>query len=175
MTDIFSKEKRSQVMAKVKSSDTKPEMLVRRYLHACGYRYTLRNKKYPGSPDLVFPSLRVAIFVHGCFWHGHEDCKHSHLPQSNAEFWKLKISGNKERDSEVIAELEQMGWRVIVIWECELKNKLQRKVTLEKVADVLFHIKNKTYAFPHYPIGDIEEPEFLTAAEPETDYNVHES
>lgn len=146
-------------MAAVKGKDTKPEMLVRRFLHAAGYRYRLHDRKLPGSPDLVFPSLHTVIFIHGCFWHGHENCKYFRLPKSNEEFWRNKISRNIERDAEVRAELEKQYWNVIVIWECDLRNKSRRQEILENVAKELFNIRNNTYSRPCYPLEEAAEPE----------------
>lgn len=165
MADIKTKEERSRNMAAIRSKDTKPEMLVRRFLHAAGYRYRLHDRKLPGCPDLVFPSLHTVIFIHGCFWHGHENCKYFRLPKSNEEFWRNKISCNIERDEKVRAELEKQYWNVIVIWECDLKNKSCREETLESVAKELFNIRNHTYSRPGYP--------FAEAAEPETPYGIN--
>lgn len=148
MTDIFSKEKRSEVMSKIHSRDTKPEMTVRRYLHAAGFRYTLGNRKYPGSPDLVFPSLHAVIFINGCFWHGHEGCRHSHLPKSNVEFWEAKIDRNRRRDAKVKTELEEQGWHVFVVWECELSTKDRREATLSTLAGQLSRLRNQSATSP---------------------------
>lgn len=165
MADIFTPEKRHDIMAAVKGKDTKPEMLVRRFLHAAGFRYRLYDRKLPGCPDLVFPSLHTVIFIHGCFWHGHENCKYSHLPKSNEEFWRNKILRNSERDSRVKIELEKQSCNVIVIWECDLKNKSRREEILQNVAKELFNIRNRTYSQPSYPITE--------AAEPETPYGIN--
>ena len=110
-------------MARVRSKNTKPEMLVRRALHRAGLRYRLHDRRLPGSPDLVFPAKRVALFVHGCFWHRHDDpsCKLARLPKSRNEFWTPKLEGNRLRDLRHVAELEAAGWKVLVIWECELR------------------------------------------------------
>ncbi|MDZ7767162.1 MAG: very short patch repair endonuclease [Melioribacteraceae bacterium] len=105
----------------MKATDTKPEMIVRKLLHANGFRYRLHVKDLPGKPDLVLPKYNSVIFVHGCFWHVHEGCKYFKLPESNAEFWKKKLYGNKERDQKHIEKLEEEGWNIIVVWECELK------------------------------------------------------
>lgn len=114
---------RSSIMRAVKSRDTKPEMIVRRMVHALGKRYRLHRDDLPGKPDLTFPRLRKIIFVHGCFWHGH-DCKRgARQPKDNADYWKQKINRNKERDAKVQDTLQSMGWNIMVIWECELKNK----------------------------------------------------
>lgn len=162
MADIKTKEERSQNMAAIKSKDTKPEMLVRSFLHAAGFRYRLHDRKLPGCPDLVFPSLHTVIFINGCFWHGHENCKYFRLPKSNVEFWRKKISRNTERDANVRAELEKQYWNVIVIWECDLKNKSRREEMLDKIAKELFNIRNHTYSSSYYP--------FAEAAEPDTPY-----
>jgi DNA mismatch endonuclease (patch repair protein) len=113
---------RSRIMRAVKGSDTSPEMAVRRMAHAMGYRYRLHRKDLPGKPDLVFPRLRKAIFVHGCFWHGHECKRGARAPKANAQYWTEKISRNKLRDSHNIKALEERGWASAVIWECELKH-----------------------------------------------------
>ena len=127
--DIKSKEERSRNMAAIKANDTKPEMLVRHYLHAHGFRYGLHNHKLPGSPDIVLRKYKTVIFINGCFWHGHEDCKYYRLPKSNIEFWHTKIERNRQRDTETIEALKAKSWRVITIWECELRNIAQRSET----------------------------------------------
>jgi len=111
-------------MALVHATDTKPEMKVRRALHRAGYRYRLHRKDLPGKPDLVFPARRAIVFVHGCFWHRHADpnCKLSRLPKSRLDFWIPKLTKNAERDAQAIKALERQGWRVLVVWECELKD-----------------------------------------------------
>ena len=151
-------EQRHKCMAAIKGKDTKPEMLVRRYLHACGFRYSLHCKKLPGSPDLVFRSLRTVIFIHGCFWHGHEKCKYYRLPKSNTEFWRDKVEQNRQRDSAVIQELESKGWRVFIIWECELKNKSTREATLRRISRELSYLRNNTYTRSDYSIQVAAEP-----------------
>jgi DNA mismatch endonuclease (patch repair protein) len=121
------------MMKGIRSKDTQPEIIVRKYLHAHGFRYRLHTRKLPGSPDLVLPKYRVAIFVHGCFWHRHAGCKFATTPANNAECWKLKLDGNVERDARKENMLRAAGWRVIVVWECELKRasveRLQRLVS----------------------------------------------
>ena len=127
---IETPELRSRIMRAVKSRDTKPEMLTRRTVHGMGYRYRLHRKDLPGKPDLAFPSRRKAIFVHGCFWHGH-DCPHgSRKPKSNRDYWETKISRNRERDARSEAALKQDGWRVLTIWECEMKDETALKSQL---------------------------------------------
>lgn len=121
-SDVFTPEKRAEVMRAVKSKDTKPELVLRKALHALGYRYRLNVKDLPGKPDLVFPKHQAVIFVHGCFWHGH-DCKRgARVPKSNTAYWLEKITRNKLRDKKSAAELKKLGWRVITVWECEIKS-----------------------------------------------------
>ncbi len=131
MPDIFTKQKRSEIMSKISGKETKPEILVRKFLFANGFRYRKNDKRYPGKPDIVLPKYKTVIFIHGCFWHGH-DCPAGKLPETRKEFWEDKIAGNITRDNRNSKELEQQGWKVIVIWQCELKNrKKQRKVFAE--------------------------------------------
>ena len=122
VTDTLSPAERSARMGKVRGKDTVPEMLVRRAAHALGYRYRLHRKDLPGRPDLVFPSRRKVLFVHGCFWHRHPEpsCKLARLPKSRVDFWRAKLEGNRERDLRNQAALRELGWDVLVIWECEL-------------------------------------------------------
>lgn len=120
MVDTVTAQVRSRIMAQVKSKDTKPEMTVRRLLHRLGYRYRLHRKDLPGRPDLVFPSRRKAVFVHGCFWHDHAGCKKVRLPSSNEDYWLAKLKRNRERDERNLVQLKKDGWKPLVIWECEL-------------------------------------------------------
>lgn len=117
LVDTVGQATRSRIMASIRGKDTRPEMLVRRGLHARGFRYRLHAKKLPGRPDLVFPRLQAVIMVHGCFWHGHE-CHLFKWPESRADYWKGKITGNRQRDARNLAQLREGGWRVLVIWEC---------------------------------------------------------
>ena len=126
-------------MSQIKSKDTKPELLVRRFLFANGFRYKLHDKKLPGKPDIVLPKYRVVIFVNGCFWHGHDSCTRAITPKSNKNFWKNKIAINKKRDSENILKLEQLGWNVISVWDCEMKNS---KLFMEKLIEISQQIIN---------------------------------
>lgn len=121
MADTLSPSERSRRMALVRSVDTKPEMIVRRLVHGMGFRYRLHCRDLPGTPDLVFRSRRAVIFVHGCFWHRHAGCALARMPKSRVRFWKKKLEGNKERDGRKIAALRAGKWRVLVVWECELK------------------------------------------------------
>ena len=115
---------RSRQMALVRGKDTKPELVVRRLAHALGYRFRLHRKDLPGKPDLVFPSRRAVVFVHGCFWHRHPDpdCKLARLPKTRTEFWVPKLEGNRQRDERNVAALEAAGWRVLTVWECQLRD-----------------------------------------------------
>ncbi|WPU92494.1 DNA mismatch endonuclease Vsr [Mucilaginibacter sabulilitoris] len=121
MTDTHSKEARSYNMSRIRSKDTKPEMLVRKYLFGKGFRFRLHDKKLPGKPDIVLPKYKVAILIHGCFWHSHINCKYAVIPKSNIEYWSGKISKNLIRDIDTEKKLQSLGWRIIVIWECDLK------------------------------------------------------
>lgn len=123
MTDVFTPEKRSAVMRAVKSRDTTPELAVRRILHAAGIGYRLGGRGLPGRPDLVMPGRRVAVFVHGCFWHGHDCARGARQPRANADYWSAKISRNRARDVAACAALEAAGWRVVTVWECRLKTR----------------------------------------------------
>ena len=122
MVDVVSPEKRSEMMSGIRGKDTKPELLIRKSLHARGFRYRLHDSKLPGKPDLAFPRYKAVIEINGCFWHGH-DCHLFKWPSSRKAFWKEKISGNITRDSKNHAALEQLGWRILTIWECALKGK----------------------------------------------------
>ena len=126
-------------MAAVKSKDTKPEMVVRKYLWSRGFRYRVNNPRLPGHPDIVLRKYHTCIFVNGCFWHGHEGCKYFRMPKTNTEFWERKISRNKERDREEQKKLARMGWHCITVWECELKGE-RREKTLESLEYTLNHI-----------------------------------
>jgi len=121
--DIVTPQRRSAIMSRIRGKDTKPEMRVRRFIHGLGLRYRLHRKDLPGRPDLVFPSRRLAVFVHGCFWHGHEGCGLAYKPKSNVEFWTNKLKKNQERDARAIRELSGLGWETKVIWECETSNE----------------------------------------------------
>ncbi len=120
-------------MSRVRSRDTKPEKIIRSALFAMGFRFRLCQKNLPGKPDIVLKKYKTVIFVHGCFWHGHENCKKSRLPKSNTQFWKDKIERNKQRFENVSRHLKKQGWKIIVIWECETKKR-------EKLLSLLSHI-----------------------------------
>lgn len=130
MPDPFPPAKRSDIMSHVKGQDTKPEILVRRLLHRMGYRFRLQRSDLPGKPDIVLPKYRAVIFIHGCFWHGHPGCKRAARPTTNIEFWNKKLDRNMSRDARVQQELDDLGWRVLVVWQCEIKdlNKLEDRL-----------------------------------------------
>ena len=115
-------EQRSRNMSAIKSKNTKPEIKVRKVLHSMGYRFRLHSKDLPGSPDIVLPKYKTVIFVHGCFWHRHENCKYASTPKTRKEFWNKKFTENKKRDSEIQDKIKNLDWRSVVIWECETKN-----------------------------------------------------
>lgn len=121
MADVHDKATRSYNMSRIRGKDTKPEMIVRRFLHANGFRYRLHVKDLPGKPDIVLPKYKTVIFVHGCFWHGHEGCKYFKLPGTRTEWWREKIGRNKENDKKTKRLLKSQGWKIIHIWECALK------------------------------------------------------
>lgn len=118
MVDVVSRAVRSRMMAGIKGKDTEPEMLIRRFLTAAGVRYRLHRRGLPGVPDIVLPGKKVAIFVHGCFWHAHPGCRYATIPATRSEFWKTKLQGNVERDEAASAMLNMLGWRVLLVWEC---------------------------------------------------------
>lgn len=120
-SDVFTPAKRSEIMSRVRSKNTKPELFVRSLLHAMGYRFRLHRKDLPGSPDVVLPKHRTAVFVHGCFWHQHPGCRKATIPKNNSAFWEAKLTRNRERDLEARRKLEELGWNVVVLWECEVK------------------------------------------------------
>jgi len=130
MADTFTPEERSRIMSKVRSKDTKPEKVVRSLLHKSGFRFRLHRDDLPGRPDIVLPKHQKVIFVHGCFWHGHEGCKRSSRPESNVEYWDKKLDRNIERDRRNRRDLRRLGWKVLVVWECETKRyrHLVRKI-----------------------------------------------
>lgn len=129
--DIFDAGKRKQIMARVRSTDTKPELEVRRILHRLGYRFRLHKKDLPGTPDIVLSARRSVILVHGCFWHRHRRCRDASMPVTRPEFWKRKFAENTARDKRNSVAMTKLGWRVLVVWECELRNKtdLMEKLT----------------------------------------------
>lgn len=162
--DKLSPEQRHNNMAAIHSANTKPEMIVRKYLFSRGFRYRLNHKRLPGHPDIVLRKYHTCIFINGCFWHGHESCRYFRMPKSNTEFWTAKINRNMQRDKRVQKELAAMGWHCITVWECELKPKVRERtlVALEYTLNSIF-LKDHAiiYSLPN------EEERTDIAAEPE--------
>ncbi|MFH1216560.1 MAG: very short patch repair endonuclease [Pseudomonadota bacterium] len=128
--DVFSREKRSQIMSRVSGKNTKPEIVVRSLLHNMGYRFRLHRKDLPGKPDITLSKYRKVIFVHGCFWHGHTGCSRSKRPATNQKFWREKLNKNIERDKITVNTLSQLGWNVLTVWSCEVKDTNKLKIKL---------------------------------------------
>lgn len=165
--DKLTKEQRHRCMSAIRGKNTKPEIVVRKFLFGRGFRYRLNYPRLPGHPDIVLRKYRTVIFVNGCFWHGHDNCKYYSLPKTNVDFWQKKVERNKKRDIEKQRQLASMGWHCITIWECQLKPKI-RTQTLESLAYTLNHIfledcKIKTY-------GISETDDVLMVAENEIEY-----
>lgn len=133
--DNIPRSERSEIMSRVRGKDTRPEMLVRRFVHAEGYRYRLHDRRLTGCPDLVFKSRRKVIFVHGCFWHRHDKCALARMPKSRLDFWEPKLTANKERDARNKKLLAKEGWKVLTIWECELRDTERLKRTIRRFLD----------------------------------------
>ena len=136
MSDVLTPDDRRRNMAAIRAASTEPELKLRRALWHLGFRYRLNDKRLPGTPDIVLPRFRSVIFVHGCFWHGHKNCKYYTVPQTNTDFWKAKISRNQERDQEVWRQLEAKGWYVIIVWECQLKKALMDRTISRVTAEI---------------------------------------
>lgn len=130
-------------MSKIRGEKNKPEEIVCKFLFSKGFRYRRNDKRFPGRPDIVLPKYKTIVFVHGCFWHGHQDCKASKLPKSNVNFWRKKITNNKERDRRNIDKLEDDGWNVLLIWECEINSINKRNFKLGKLLEELSGKKKK--------------------------------
>lgn len=141
MSDVHDKKTRSYNMSKIKGKNTKPEILVRKHLFSKGFRFRINDKRYPGKPDIVLPKYKTCIFVNGCFWHIHEGCKYFVWPQNNKDFWHKKLTENRERDKENYRKLCDLGWNIIIVWECELKS--------ECLANTLENLVNKLYGQVH--------------------------
>lgn len=142
MSDVHDKQTRSYNMSQIKGKNTKPELLVRKFLFANGFRYKLHDKKLSGKPDIVLPKLKTVIFVHGCFWHGHSNCRYFVLPKTRTEWWLKKIERNKQLDFKNLIKLKAIGWEVFTIFECELKRNLRAK-TLENLVSQLRKISEQ--------------------------------
>ncbi len=143
MTDIFDQEKRSSIMRSVKSTDTSPEMVVRKWLHARGYGYRIHRKDLPGKPDITMSRLKLAIFVHGCFWHNHTNCRKATIPKTRTEFWTEKFKKNKERDKQKEDALEKAGWRILVLWQCEIEQGKFADILQESLSELESSLGNK--------------------------------
>lgn len=128
-------------MARISGKDTKPEILVRKFLFAEGFRYRKNDKRLPGTPDIVLSKYKAVIFVHGCFWHHHEGCKKAKLPETRIEFWEHKISKNVQRDKKNYSDLKAAGWRVIVVWQCEISSRKKREIKLPKLVETLKNVE----------------------------------
>lgn len=139
--DVHSKHIRSYNMSQIKCKDTKPEIQVRKYLFSKGFRYRKNDKRYPGHPDIVLPKYKTIIFVNGCFWHMHKDCKDFSLPKTNTEFWRNKLERNQAHDDIIYNQLKNMGWNIIVIWQCEIKNGLFEQRMEHIVNDLKYELK----------------------------------
>lgn len=135
MVDTLTPRERSERMARIKAKNTTPEMKLRKLVYGMGFRYRIHDRRLPGRPDLVFQGRRAVIFIHGCFWHRHSGCRLARIPKSNVEFWSNKLEKNRLRDARNIASLEALGWRVLVIWECEIKNDDRMKNTIKMFLD----------------------------------------
>ncbi len=151
-------------MAAIRGRDTKPEMIVRKYLFSRGLRYRVNNRKLPGSPDIVLRKYRTVVFIDGCFWHGHENCKYYRLPKTNVDFWRQKIALNIARDYANNVDLRLAGWRVIRVWECEIRTKVRREETLARLYDRITGRRNTN------PYQSDEPSAPATAAEPDATY-----
>lgn len=141
--DVHSKEVRSYNMSCIKGKNTKPEEIVRKYLFSQGFRYRKNDKRYPGTPDIVLPKYRTVIFINGCFWHGHNGCRYYVTPKTNTEFWLKKINRNIGRDKKNVSDLREMGWNVLVVWECELKPGMREKTLSTIVQQIKCGYLNK--------------------------------
>lgn len=161
MADVHDKVTRSKNMAAIKGRNTKPEMLVRRFLHANGFRYKLHDKSLPGKPDIVLPKYKTVIFVHGCFWHGHKGCKYFVVPKTRTEWWLNKINGNIANDKKAIKALKKEGWKIINLWECDhlkpfqfllnrnfLDNYIQDHKIQEALSDLVYLLREQKLSFP---------------------------
>jgi DNA mismatch endonuclease (patch repair protein) len=147
MVDIVNREARSRMMAGIRAKNTKPEQVLRQFLHRQGFRFRLHDAKLPGKPDMVFPKLRAVLFVHGCFWHRHVGCQASTIPSSNVDFWRSKLASNRRRDKKHIDALLRDGWRVGVVWECVARRGVPHRPTFEAVASWL----DRRGAFREFP------------------------
>lgn len=161
MADVMTPEQRSRCMAAIRGKDTKPEMIVRKYLFSRGLRFRVQVRKLPGNPDIALPKYRTVIFVNGCFWHGHEGCRYYRLPKSNVEFWENKIKNNKARDTRNENELKSLGWRVIRVWECDIKRVAEREEHLQGLYDAITKPQSAGYDTNYETAPLAAEPESM--------------
>lgn len=159
MADTMTPEQRSRCMAAIKGKDTKPEMIVRKYLFSRGLRFRVQVRKLPGNPDIVLPKYKTVVFVNGCFWHGHEGCRYYRLPKSNVEFWENKIKNNVARDARNEKELKALGWRVIRVWECDIRKVAGREEYLQGLYKSIIQPESKVYDTDYETIPMAAEPE----------------
>lgn len=153
--DVLSSQQRSFNMSRIRDKNTKPEMLIRKFLWANGYRYRLHCKKMPGKPDIVLSKFKAIIFIHGCFWHQH-GCKYTVMPTTRREFWEEKLNTNKQRDKRVYQELKEAGWRVLVIWECALRTKKAKQCSLFQGIVSWLHSETLFSEYPSSPNNKTE-------------------
>ncbi|WP_345375066.1 very short patch repair endonuclease [Algivirga pacifica] len=156
MAESREKKMRSKIMASIKSKNTRPELIVRRYLHTHGFRYNLhgkyKGKRLPGKPDIVLPKYNTVIFIHGCFWHGHQNCQYFKMPRTNTDFWRSKITRNRANDLDHKIDLLRKGWNVITIWECQIRyNKDLRQRVLKQLDHIIHNIKAIQSLSPDHP------------------------
>ena len=165
MTDVLTPQQRHRCMSRIRAKDTKPELIVRRWLWRKGYRFRKNVKRLPGTPDIVLRKYSIVIFIHGCFWHGHEE--HLHIPKSNPEFWRNKIERNKQRDERQKERLHQMGWNVLTVWECQLKPSVRSRT----LATIEYYIKH-SYLLKQGNGYETPDQQTSIAAEPQSPYDV---
>lgn len=165
MTDLMTTEQRHRCMAAIKGKDTRPEMLVRKYLFSKGLRYRVNDKRLPGSPDIVLKKYKTVIFIDGCFWHAHKGCKYYKMPKTNVDFWRAKIARNIARDYVNNVDLELAGWKVIRVWECNVKTKAKREETLKNLYKSITGASQKRAVYEEAPQNDLD-----VAAEPTSEY-----
>ncbi|WP_303031948.1 very short patch repair endonuclease [uncultured Duncaniella sp.] len=167
MADVMTPEQRSRCMAAIKGKDTKPEMIVRKYLFSRGLRYRVNNRKLPGSPDIVLKKYKTVVFIDGCFWHGHEGCKYYRLPKTNVDFWRHKIAMNIARDYANGVDLRLAGWKVIRVWKCAIKTKAKREETLKSLYQEIVGTEHKPNTYESFSDN------IPVAAEPSSAYGIN--
>ena len=167
MADIFTTEERSEIMSRIRSANTKPEWILRSALHRLGFRFRLRDRRLPGSPDVIFPKYRAVVFVHGCFWHQHKNCKLATNPKSNTAFWGEKFRQNIERDERNLHDLREMGWKPYVVWECQLKDEPLNRI--KSLVRKLHAIKGKSITYSQATEG-LDSTKLLEVAEKKSSY-----